>query len=85
MKKLALLGRELTKAEKKLISGGEIPPEPAYIKGLVGWVLDPNGRCWCDMANYSTSTGTWNTICGVSCPVTMCTSGSMDPCPYTVC
>lgn len=85
MKKLQNLGKSLSKQEQKKIIGGFIPPEN-HIPGLTGWVLDPNGNCWCDFVNYQTQAESLGlgaqvpaVLCGVSCPSSMCTSGSIDP------
>jgi hypothetical protein len=83
------LGRKLSKNEQKKLAGGVVAPPP-YIKGLVGWNLDANGNCWCDFLNYQTAMDALSlgaqvppVLCGISCPVTMCTEGSMDPDPFS--
>jgi hypothetical protein len=91
MKKLQNLGRSLNKDEFRKIMGGIIRP-PKHIPGLIGWVLDPNGNCWCDFVNYqamgnplSNGAQAPTVLCGVSCPGSMCTAGSKDPCSYGGC
>ncbi|MCW3074291.1 MAG: hypothetical protein JWP69_1360 [Flaviaesturariibacter sp.] len=79
MKKFESLGRSLNAGEMKRIVGG-IYDFPERVNCLIGWRLDPNVGCFCDFYGVSSPD---SVTCDVSCPATMCTSGSIDlSCPY---
>ena len=66
--------KKLERSEMKNLKGGVALP---YIPGLVGWIGGASvGYCLCDFYNVACP---YNVCCEVSCPVTMCTMGSLDP------
>jgi len=81
MRKFESLGKSLTKAEMRLMVGGIYDFETeGRANCLVGWTLDPNQGCLCDWYGVAS---THSVTCGVSCPVTLCNSGSIDySCAY---
>lgn len=74
-----IIMKVLQKEQLKSLKGGVYNPDDigGHIPGLVGWELRPDG-CYCDFANVAAEGGVscWN-----SCPVSMCTEGSLDPNP----
>lgn len=73
MKNFENLGNQISKSKMKLIIGG-VYDEP--VQTLVGWRLDENGNCWCDFCQATLYGEPF--MCNQSCPVTMCTTGSID-------
>jgi hypothetical protein len=68
--------KKLERTQMKNLKGGIALP---YIPGLLGYRGGAsNGFCFCDFYNTACP---GNICCEVSCPVSMCTPGSIDPNP----
>lgn len=77
MKKFESLGKSLSKKEMSLLFGGVLETR---VNCLVGWRLDPNQGCFCDIYGIVSPD---KVECDVPCPDTMCNEGSIDySCPY---